>query len=463
MSAIRFVFFYSTDDDCVNKNWKVYKMAKKKVEDSGSEMIYTGDFPSLNSMLLKNDKRGLFKQSAVSIGYPTGFYPLDYRNGYITKVYGEDNKVIKEYNNIGIFGGTFNTIIGKTGTAKTTLAAQMAVSISNYCWKNYGIPAEIYHIDAEQASNYTRIKNVTNLPTQHLKNIYHINQESTFIEDIYESIEEIVKIKEQFKDTFMVDTGIMDEFGDTISVFVPTIIIIDSLPSIATNEGKEGGLKTGTYANRLAKAISRFYKQCMPLVKKYNLIIFVINHINAKIEIGPVPSSPQTMYLKMDESVPGGAAPLYYAHNLFKIVMDKKLFLDKDDMVDGFRARIELLKSRSNKAGKFCRLIYDQERGFDPYLSLYDYLKEDKDAIGGRNPSRYIKGLEDIKFDDRNMRAVIDSNEDVRRALVVIGTNYLKEVLSDTKFNDTTPSVYDIQTIYENLSVSYSDSDEFTG
>ena len=102
-------------------------MAKKKDENSNSEMIYTGDFPSLNSMLLKNDKRGLFKQSAVSIGYPTGFYPLDYRNGYITKVYGEDNQIIREYNNIGIFGGTFNTIIGKTGTAKTTLAAQMAV------------------------------------------------------------------------------------------------------------------------------------------------------------------------------------------------------------------------------------------------------------------------------------------------------------------------------------------------
>lgn len=438
-------------------------MAKKKTEAPSEEMEFAGDFPSLNSVLLKNDKRGLFKQSAVSIGYPTGFYPLDYRNGYITKVYGANDEVIREYNNIGIFGGTFNTIIGKTGTAKTTLAAQMAVNISNYCWKNYGIPAEIYHIDAEQASNYTRIKNITNLPTTHLKNIYHINQESTFIEDIYESIEEIVKAKEQYKETFIVNTGILDEFGDEIKVFVPTIIIIDSLPSIATNEGKDGGLKTGTYANRLAKAISRFYKQCMPLVKKYNLIVIVINHINAKIEIGPVPTAPQTMYLKMDESVPGGAAPLYYAHNLFKIVSEQKLYLDKDDMVDGFRARIELLKSRSNKAGKFCRLIYDQERGFDPYLSLYDYLKTDKDAIGGRNPSRYIKGLEDVKFDDRNMRSVVDTNEEVRRALVTIGTALLKEVLSDTKFNDTTPSVSDIQTIYENLNESYSNDNEFVG
>lgn len=433
-------------------------MARKKSEDSvDNGMMFVNDFPSLNSLLLKNDKRGLFKQSAISIGYPTGFLPLDYRNGYVTKVYNSENKVIRQYNNVGIFGGTFNTIIGKTGTAKTTLAAQMAVSISTFCLKQYKIPAEIYHIDAEQASNYTRIKNVTNIPTEHLKNIYHINQESTFIEDIYDTIEEIVKVKEQFKDTFIVDTGMVDEFGEKITVFVPTIIIIDSLPSIATNEGKEGGLKTGTYANRLAKAISRFYKQCMPLVKKYNLIIFVINHINAKIEIGPVATSPQTMYLKMDESVPGGAAPLYYAHNLFKIVMDKKLFIDKDDMVDGFRARIELLKSRSNKAGKFCKLIYDQERGFDPYLSLYDFLKEETDVIAGRNPYKYIKGMEDLKFDDRDMHTLVDNNEEFRKTLIYVASDFLKDYLSDSKFTDLTPSVNDIQTIYNNLNESYSD------
>ena len=113
--------------------------------------------------------------------------------------------------------------------------------------------------------------------------------------------------------------------------------------------------------------------------------------------------------------------------------------------------------------GKFCKLVYDQERGFDPYLSLYDYLRNEKDAIGGRNPSRYIKGLDDVKFDDRNMREVVDSNEEVRRALVTIGTAFLKEVLSSTKFNDTTPSVSDIQTIYENLNESYAKDDEFVG
>jgi RecA/RadA recombinase len=438
-------------------------MAKKKTETT-EEMSFVGDFPSLNSLLQKNDKRGLFKHSAFSVGFPTGFYQLDYRNGYVTNIYDNDDNVIGKYNNVGLFGGTFNTIIGKTGTAKTTLAAQMAANISNYCLNKYKIPAEIYHIDAEQASNYTRIKNITGLSINHLKSIYHITRETTYIEDIYDGIENLVTLKEKYRDTFVVDSGLLDEFGEPIKMFIPTIIIIDSLPSIATKEGKsddgiEGGLKTGTYANRLAKAISRFYKQCMPLINKYNLIVIVINHINAKIEIGGMPTSPQTMYLKMNESVPGGAAPLYYAHNLFKIVMDKKLLLEKNDVVDGFVARIELLKSRSNKAGKSCKLIYDQDTGFDPYLSLYDYINE-QGGIGGRNPSRYIIGFTDTKFDDRCLKEYLKNNDELKKLLVNIGTSYLEKILSSSKFNDTTPSADDIQNLYDNINESYSDESE---
>ena len=36
---------------------------------------------------------------------------------------------------------------------------------------------------------------------------------------------------------------------------------------------------------------------------------------------GNMPTAPQTMYLKMDEAVPCGFAPLYYAQNILKIVV----------------------------------------------------------------------------------------------------------------------------------------------
>ena len=439
------------------------------------------DFPSLNQLLLKDDKKGLFKHSAVTLGFPTGFLPLDYRNGYIAKVFNDKDEVVSQYTNIGIFDGTFNTIIGKTGVAKTTLAVQMAANISRYCLRKFHIPAEIYHIDAERAFDYMRAKVVTNLSINDLRTIYHIYKEDTTIEDIQERFEEIAVKKEENKKIFKIKTGILDIFGDEIELYVPTIVIIDSLPSISLR-GKKGGKdesekqevakikeqagkKDDMEANRIAKAISRFYKQMMGIIKKYNIIVFVINHINKKIEVGPMPTAPQTMYLKMDEAIPCGFAPLYYAHNIFKIVLDEKFDTSKKDKgypFDGFRARIELLKSRSNKAGKFCHLVYDQEYGFDPYYSLYDYLKNDMDLIGGRNPYRYIKGFEDVKFDDRNFREVVKENDEVYSALFSVANVALEQVLSNTKFNSSdSPSPSDISNIYENLSASYQNDKSF--
>lgn len=434
-------------------------MAKKKETSIAPIDLADGAFPSLHDLLRKDDKKGLFDRSTASLGMPTGFLPLDYRNGYKMKVFGHDDLVVSEYNNIGIFGGTFNTIIGKTGTAKTTLATQMAANISRYFEKKFGKYAEIYHLDAEQASNYTRTKTLTNFTIDELDQRYHLNQESTFIEDIFTIFKQTADMKEAYKQYFTVNTGIKNEFNEDITCYVPTIFIVDSLPSISIREGdekKNEELQTGTYANRVAKAISRFYKTTIPWVKKYNFIVFVINHINQKITMG-TPTSPQTMYLKMDESLPGGVAPLYYAHNIFKIVAAEKRLVDKHGF-DGFRARIELLKSRSNKAGKFCHLIYNQEIGFDPYASLYDYLNEDCKLVEGRNPYRYIAGFDNIKFDDRKFGDEVRNNQELYKALYATSSTALDDILSNSKFNPV-DSPTDVTHLFTSLSESYANDE----
>jgi hypothetical protein len=62
-------------------------------------------------------------------------------------------------------------------------------------------------------------------------------------------------------------------------------------------------MKGGTDAARMAKAIKQFYSKLMPIVKTYNITVFTINHINAKIELNAfTKTQPQVMYLKQDES-----------------------------------------------------------------------------------------------------------------------------------------------------------------
>lgn len=260
--------------------------------------------------LRKNDKKGLFLSSQTSVSYLTGLTPLDYKNGYIVEVRDRNEKLIKKYESLGVVGGTFITIVGKTGTAKTTLASQIAAKIvkdhpCSFC----------QHYDLEQADSYTRIKKVTGLTQAELEDKYVLRQEKMYIENIFEAIMLLAKDKETNKEEWQYETGLEDEFGKPIITYQPTVVILDSIPTVASedSDGKTA-MEGSTYANRVAKALAQFYKKLMPIIKTYNITVIAINHINAKIEINPfAKTQPQILTMKMDESLPGGEPKLLVA------------------------------------------------------------------------------------------------------------------------------------------------------
>lgn len=249
--------------------------------------------------LRSEDKKGLFNSSQVSINYKTGFIPFDYLNGYKVKVVDKEENIIDEYPAVGVTGGTFITVIGKSGVAKTTWVIQTAYNIV----KDFEDDAFVMCYDLEQALNYTRIKNITKASQHDLDNKFILRQEKNYIEDIFDSIISIANTKEANKKEFQYDTGIKDEFGRPIVAYVPTVVIIDSIPTLASKETDEE-MKGGTDAARMAKVIKQFYSKLMPIIKTYNITIFTINHINAKMEINAfTKTQPQIMYLKQDESL----------------------------------------------------------------------------------------------------------------------------------------------------------------
>lgn len=391
--------------------------------------------------LRQNDKKGFFKPTQASISYQTGFAPLDYRNGYMIQVRDLNEKLIKEYPAIGVVGGTFITIISKSGVGKTTFATQVAANIVRP-YEN----AFVHHHDIEQTMTYTRVKNITGFSHAELDEKYIIKQERTYIEDIFDSIMAVAKEKEANKNDYMYDTGLVDEFNRPIYSYVPTVEIIDSIPTLATRD-TSAEMEGGTYSNRVAKAISQFYKRLMPVIKTYNITVIAINHINSKIEINPMlKTQPQLLYMKMDESIPGGNAPIYYAHNLFKfIAIGSDKYTLEDDGFDGVTVRCELLKSRTNKAGQFCNLVFNQITGFDPIMTQLKFAI-DNELVEGRNPYRYITGYKDIKFDTRKFRKEFLENEQLRFALydktVPILTKQLSRV--DPDFTPTPVNYVDL-------------------
>ena len=127
---------------------------------------------------------------------------------------------------------------------------------------------------------------------------------------------------------------------------------------------------------------------------------------------------------------------IYYAHNIFKLVSAGK-YKEEDDGFDGSKVRVELLKSRTNKAGQFVNLVFNQAVGFDPLLSMLEYCS-DYNLLDGRNPYKYFVCAPDVKFDSRKLREVLQERPEVREAMMKTIMPSLYSTLSKVDVNAET-------------------------
>lgn len=379
---------------------------------------------SMLAALQAKDKSGLFTKTPTDISYPTGFHILDHRNGYWLESYNQSNEVIGRYKSLGIVAGSINTVIGKSGVAKTTGVVQWAEHIIRP-FPN----AMIAHYDAENAYSYTRIHQITGRPIHELRTNYLLKKDMTSIEDIQESIMDIYEEKISNPKKYKYKSGVMDEFGEEIELYEPTVIIIDSLPSLSLRESKEAReMETQSYGARKARAFSEFCSKLTPLCKQANIIMFFINHIKVKMSMSFVPQQAQQMYLKQDETLPLGEAPIYYANNIFRFISSTKFKKDKDGF-DGFLVKVELIKSRTNKAGQVAELVYDQARGFDNARTLLHFAESMK-QVTGRNPYRHFLNHSDVKFNSLKFSKQYNENKDLRMALAATTLPFLDSLMS---------------------------------
>lgn len=273
--------------------------------------------------LRENDKEGLFDASPAMVCYPTGIPTLDYQLGYTLVSKDNYGAVTGTHDCLGLVGGSFITIIGKSGTAKTAMACKMAAEIVKPYKSSFAL-----HYDLEQALNPTRIMNITGMTNEEYLNHYVLKSSRSYIEDIFDTVMDIANEKQKNKKLYQYTTDFKDEFGQPITLYEPTVFIIDSIPVLATRpdqkkvKAKKGSgqedyyvedqeIEGQTYAMRVARALKQFFSRLIPIIKEFNITIISINHINQKIEINPfAKTQAQVLYLKADESLPGGNAPI---------------------------------------------------------------------------------------------------------------------------------------------------------
>ncbi len=375
-------------------------------------------------------------ESTASVAYSTGFLNFDFMNGTVVHVKSQERNF--DYYSVGIQDGCLVMLIGRSGCGKTTWAVQTASNIvrdyPNAC---------IFHDDIEGGLTEYRKELLSGFHGEELNTKYISRNTGITAENFYERLRIIHDTKLENRSSYEYDTGLFDSNGNRIYKLEPTVYILDSLallmPAQYTEEEALSGSMSATAA---AKVNSMSFKRIIPMLKSANIILLVINHINKKIEINPMMhTKTQVSYLKQDETLPGGNTVIYLTNLLLKFDDNSKFKKDEAFGISGNLVDITLVKSRNNRAGKTCTLVFDQDKGFDPELSLFVMLKNAK-RVNGAGAYLYLGDRSDIKFSQKNFKEKLHESVELREVFINEVMSMLKEELNEQS-NQTTDSGFD--------------------
>ena len=365
-------------------------------------------------------------EPTTDVCYPTGFLNFDFQNGAIIQVKKPDGTQFKYYS-AGIPDGSLVMCIGRSGCGKTTAVVQMGANIVRP-FEN----SAIFHDDIEGGVTEARRKVLTGFTDEELEAKYIIRNSGITAENFYSRIKMIYDIKMENEAEYTYDTGLLDPRGRKIFKMVPTVYILDSLallmPEKFTDEEEISGQMSATAA---AKMNSMSFKRIIPMLKKANIILFIINHITTKIEINPMMHTKgQLSYLKQGEEVPGGRTVNYLANVFLRFDDNSKLKEGEGFGFSGNLVDITLIKSRNSRAGQSVTMVFNQTTGFDPELSLFVMLKN-AGRIKGAGAYLYIDDHDDIKFAQKNFKATLESNPQFQEYFADAVSDELKKIPID--------------------------------
>ena len=274
----------------------------------GVNLLSSGFREDMQELAKKTKDPSLAMEDGYPILIPTTFPPFDYRNGLMVDMDTVDNKTHITYPTMGLGAGSMVMFIGLNGSGKTAAAINLATSITGRFRHSI-----VIHDDPEKGTNKMRVKILSGWSSAMIENKYILRSKSTTIDNfknsIYKHIERKLQLVQQYPSEMMYNTGVLDVHGNPVYEIIPSVYILDSLPmlqDIDKVDEKSIMADTNMDGARNAKKIGSTLKKIVPLLGKANVLLFVINHINNKIEANAfVHTQAQNNYLGQGEAIVG--------------------------------------------------------------------------------------------------------------------------------------------------------------
>jgi len=363
-------------------NRKMPFFAKKAI-DSANDIV-GGSPSSLLTEVFRSKvaKMGLAMSSEAvpDILYPTGFPTLDYLNGYIAQQLNTKTGELEDYYNLGITDGSYVCLVANTSVGKSTLANQIIANIARPYPK-----ASIMVDDIESGMTEVRRRYLSKFSKNDFDDRYIIRNSGITIENIYQRIKTLsdIKTKERPQD-YIYDSGRKDLDGKPIIKMFPTLYLIDSIAALMPEEMvDEDQLQGKSYGAHTAAVMSQMMQAILQLLKAANIIVFGINHFSSDVQMTMFPKAPDVPWLKQGERIPKGKKATLLANNIYRMDNASKLKMDDLYHVEGSIVKVSLVKSRSSGIKRPINMVYDFINGFDPWLSMLEFLRGAKLLYGG--------------------------------------------------------------------------------
>lgn len=376
----------------------------------------------------------------TQIQYPTGFMWLDYAAGNSITVYNDDEVPQFYFHNVGITMGSLNTIIAKSQGGKTSLSIKMGAAILEPWILSYlknkidrslnpkikELPKPMLQIiDTEGTSSLDYVKKLTHYRNRELKNYVRIDCAKTDKELQY-VMSKHCEYKEKCMEKMYLPQ--VDIYGDHVYTYPPTVMIIDSMTDVQVDEVTGSNMEIfdkqvqNTAGMQRAKRITQLTTNLNYIAKKYNIIIFNINHINMDPQVSMMPQPKQYRGLKQGEKLNGGERAIYLATNILRLDVikaigsEKASMLNLGDDITGFVTMADWIKCKSNSRRNKPHLIYTNEHGYDTLLSNLYYAKE-REVLPKKGNFFYLPGFEEHKFTLKTARSVFQEHPELITAL----------------------------------------------
>lgn len=302
--------------------------------------------------------------------------------------------------------------IGNTGSGKTTLAVQEAMSmVAPY------EQGSVFHFDLENAWSVERTADICGLPIEVVRQKYH-RFDPVSLDKIYAFVKKVINAKQAAmrEDPSVMVTDVRS--GETIPV--PTVIIIDTVAALQSEKVLAENEEMGSLMfekGQQAGANNAFAQRLAGMIGDPNITIIAVNHIRELIQDGPTRKAKKVQYLNADETTPGGTGFPQYSDYYLKMQPVESLTnkMDEGFAIPGKIVRCTIVKSRLSFDGRQFELVLTGD-GFSNTWTNLHFLKSQK-LLKGAGAHMFVEapdGRTTVKFAQRKWAELYDNDATFR-------------------------------------------------